>query len=106
MLRFFGRISQDKEFAIKLVQKLAQDVPPITLSSGGKAVSVNRVTRLLERTFSAAYAYQVEHGMGFVRRAIFANTFNWELKSVKYSDEFSKIATEGLVVALSKKVVV
>jgi len=106
MIGFFDRISADKKFAEKLVQKLAQDVPPITLSAGGKVVSVNRVTRLLERTFNAAQAYQAEHNMGFVRRALFANAFKWELKSVNYSEDFSKIATEGLVVALMKKAAV
>lgn len=103
MLGVFSRISADRDFAVKLVRKLAQDVPPIQLSSSGKSVSVNRVTRLLERTFNAASQYQREHSMGFVRRAMFANTFKWELKSVNYSDDFSRIATEGLVVALMKK---
>lgn len=103
MMGIFAQISMDKEFAIKLVRKLAQDVPPITLTAAGKVVSVNRVTRLLERTYSTVQAYQSEHNMGFIRRAIFANTFKWELKAVNYSDQFSKIATEGLVVALMKK---
>lgn len=103
MFGVFSKISADKDFAVKLVRKLAQDVPPIQLSSSGKSVSVNRVTRLLERTFNAASQYQREQSMGILRRAMFANAFKWELKAVNYSDDFSRIATEGLVVALTKK---
>lgn len=102
MFQIFARISADKEFVGSLVGKLVLNCPPISLKAEGKSASVNRVTRLLERTYSAATQYQAEHSMGMIRRAVFANSFRWALISAGYSEEFAKIATEGLVVALMK----
>lgn len=103
MIRLFSKFRSDKATAVALVSKLALNFPPISLKAEGKNSSVNRVTRLLERTYDAATQYQTEQSMGMLRRAIFANTFRWELMSVGYTEEFSKVATEGLVVALMKK---
>ena len=102
MFQVFSKISFDKEFVGSLVQKLVLNFPPISLKTEGKSASVNRVTRLLERTYLAANQYQAEQSMGIVRRAMFANAFRWALISAGYTTDFAKVATEGLVVALMK----
>ena len=102
MFQIFSKLSADKDFVGSLVGKLVLNFPPISLKAEGKSASVNRVTRLLERTYSAATQYQSEQSMGMVRRAMFANSFRWALVSAGYSNEFTKVATEGLVVALMK----
>lgn len=102
MFGFFAKLNSDKEAAAALVSKLVLNFPPISLKAEGKSSSVNRVTRLLERTYDAAKQYQSEEAMGMFRRAKFANAFRWQLMSAGYTEEFSKVATEGLVIALMK----
>jgi hypothetical protein len=97
------KYSLDKEFVAKLVKKLNDDVPPNLLGGGGKVLTVNRVTKLLERTFQAASSYQIEQRMGFIRRTVMVNNFKWALKEAGYSDEFVAAATEGLVMAFVKR---
>jgi hypothetical protein len=97
----FG-FSRDKAFAAQLVTALTKDLPPTAMDLSKGNVSVNKITRQLEKTYLAATAYQKEHKPGFMRRAILANNFRWGLKSAGYTDDFIAIATEGLVVELSK----
>lgn len=97
----FGHASL-QVFAQSLAQQLSKDLPPVLMSDRRKVLSVNKVTRLLDRTYQAASSYQQQHHMGFIKRAVLANSFKWELKHVKYPDDFVEMATEGLVVALCK----
>lgn len=91
-----------KEFAKRLALQLSKELPPVLLCDRRKVLSVNKVTRLLERTYQAAAAYQQEQHLGFIKRAVLANSFKWELKNVSYPEDFVNMATEGLVVALCK----
>lgn len=102
----FGLFSfvQEKEFARQLAQQLGKDIPARLMQDRRRVLSVNKITRLLERTYHAATEYQVLHGMGFVKRAVFANSFKWELKNAGYPEDFVDMATEGLVVQLTKSV--
>jgi hypothetical protein len=102
LLRFFNH-SEIKECARDLARRLAVEIPPKMVDQHRKLLSVNKLTRVLERAYEEASDYQKKNGLGFIKRAIFANTFRWELKSSGYSEEFITMATEGLVVKLSKK---
>ncbi|RYF32311.1 MAG: hypothetical protein EOO21_07000 [Comamonadaceae bacterium] len=97
----FG-FSRDGAFTKDLVARLTQELPPALMETRRKVLSVNKVTRQLERTFQAAAEYQREHRLGFIRRAFLANGFRWELKNSGYPDDFIDVAVEGLVVELSK----
>ncbi len=94
--------SRDSAFAKDLVARLTKELPPALMDERRKVLSVNKVTRQLEKTFEAAAAYQREHRIGFIRRAFLANGFRWELKSQGYPDDFVDVAVEGLVVELSR----
>lgn len=94
--------SKDAAFVNELVAALTKDLPPKLMDSRRGVLSVNKVTRQLEKTFQAAAAYHAEHRLGFIRRASFANSFRWELKGCGYPDDFVDMATEGLVVEVSK----
>lgn len=96
--------SKEKAFAQALAQQLKKDIPPILMQDRRKVLSVNKITRLLERTYQVATEYQQSHNLGFIKRAVLANTFKWELKSSGYPDDFVDMATEGLVVQISKLV--
>lgn len=99
MLKF----KQDKVRGNALAAALLTQVSPVMLRDNRKALSVNKITRVLEKTFIQATAYQAEQQMGFIRRSLFANAFQWALKEAAYPQDFVVMATEGLVVAISSK---
>ena len=98
----FG-FSRDTEFAKELVARLARELPSELMENRRKVLSVNKVTRQLESLYQAAATYQAQSKLGFLRRAVLANTFRWELKNGGYPEDFIDVATEGLVVELSRK---
>lgn len=91
-----------KSFAEDLAQSLTKDLPPNLILHSAKVVSANRVTTILERSYAKAATYQTEHDIGAIRRAALANAFRWKLKELGYPDGFVGVATEGLLVHLSK----
>jgi len=95
--------SAEKELIKNLVGNLSRSLPPAMLDTKRKLLSVNKVTRLLEELYKTIENYQQENQMGFIKRSIFANNFKWELKNLNYPEDFISMATEGLVIALSKK---
>lgn len=98
----FFSASAEKELARGLVSQLVKDLPPILMKDKRQILSVNKITRLLEKTYAAAARHQQAHRLGMVKRAILANHFKWELKNKDYPDDFVNIATEGLVMELTK----
>jgi len=99
----FLNFQKEKMFAAELVSQLVKEVPPDLMQKRRKSLSVNKVTRLLEKTYALVAKFQTENKMGFFRRSVFANAFRWELKNQNYPEDFATLATEGLVVALMKK---
>jgi hypothetical protein len=65
-------------------------------------LSVNKITRLLERTYALAADHRRKNRIGLLGQAVLANNFKWELKNAGYTEEFIDVATEGLVIELSK----
>jgi hypothetical protein len=97
----FG-FSRDSAFAKDLVARLTKELPPALMETRRKVLSVNKVTRQLEKAFQAAADYQRANRLGFIRRAVLANGFRWELKNSGYPNDFIDVAVEGLVVELTK----
>lgn len=93
----------DKAQACELASTIATQVSVKLLREDRRALSVNKITRVLEKTFLQASAYQAAQRMGFLRRSLFANTFQWALKEQAYPQDFVVMATEGLLVAISAK---
>jgi hypothetical protein len=85
------------------VDLLARDLAPADTQEGVHRLSVNRATRLLERTIRRAGDQQAESQWGMVNRALVANAFKWELLNRGYSRAFADVATEGLVVELARR---
>ena len=102
ILRYFSHVAE-KKLAKELVEKLVKELPPELMENRRKVLSVNKITRLLENSYKIAGGYQKENKIGFIKRAILANTFKWELKNKGFPDDFVDMATEGLVVALAAK---
>ena len=93
----------EKTLAKQLVEQILKNLSPKLMSERRQVLSAKKISRLLEQAYAIAKDYQVAHGLGMAKRAILANSFRWELKSCGYPDDFINVATEGLVVELSKK---
>ena len=100
--RLFNR-DAEKALAKELVEQIKKNLSPKLMSERRQVLSAKKISRLLEQSYDIARDYQVTHGLGMIKRAFLANSFRWELKSCGYPDDFIEVATEGLVVELSKK---
>ncbi len=101
----FGSISgkQVDEFAKSLAQELAKRYPPELDKGGQRKLSQKRLTSILEDTYNRAVDFRTQHKLGVYKKARLGNTFRWELKELGYSDKFVEIATEGLIVYISRE---
>ena len=93
----------DKARAQDLVSAISTQVSATLLRDKRQTLSVNKITRVLEKTFAQARNYQAEQRMGFLRRSLFAHAFQWALKDRGYPQDFITTATQGLVFALAGK---
>ena len=92
------------QFAKDLAQDVAKRYPP-AMDKGGaeRRISQKRLTTILEDTFSKAVEFRQQHKLGVYKKARLGNTFRWELQEMGYSEKFIELATEGLVVYISRK---
>ena len=89
-------------FAKDLVASLAKRYPPALDVSPEKRVSENRLTKVLEETLAQAVDFQSKHKLGVVGKAKLGNEFRWQLKEMGYTEKFIDIATEGLMVYVTR----
>jgi hypothetical protein len=89
-------------FAGELATGLAKRYPPAIDASPDKRVSENRLTRVLEETLSRAVEFQSTHKLGVFGKAKLGNEFKWRLKELGYTEKFIEVATEGLMVHLTR----
>jgi hypothetical protein len=90
------------EFAKELAQTVAKRFPPALEKSPERRVSPNRITKVLEDALEKAADYGKSRRLGMYKKARLANAFKWQLKDLGYSDNFVEVATEGLVVYLTR----
>jgi len=95
-----------KAFAEQMVEDIVKRYPQRLDADAGKRPSVNRLTRIVEDVCNKAQAFQQEHKLGWLGKARLSNTFKWALKERGYQDDFVNLATEALVVYLSKPMTV
>jgi hypothetical protein len=101
----FGSVSgKDIDvFAKGLVQELAKRYPPALDKGNERKISQKRLTTILEDTFASAIEFQRKHKLGIYKKARLGNTFRWEMQDMGYSEKFVELATEGLVVYITRK---
>ncbi|MDB5814911.1 MAG: hypothetical protein JWN23_2028 [Rhodocyclales bacterium] len=104
LFRLFNH-EAEKTLALELAAHFVKNIPPKLMDQRRQVLSANKVSRLLEQAFEKAKDHQEKVGMGFIKRAILANMFKWELKNNGYPQDFIEVATEGLVVELSRKTI-
>lgn len=91
------------EMAQSLVQELVKRYPPALDKPGAKKLSAARISRILEDIYERASRFQRERRLGLYKKAKLSNTFKWAMKEQGYSEAFIEMATEGLVVYMTRK---
>jgi hypothetical protein len=98
----FARPDVD-EFAKALAQDVAKRYPPALDQDVAKRPSVNRLTRIVEDVCTKAVEYQSSHKLGWLGKAKLGNAFRWELTAMGYKKDFVELATEAVIVHLSRR---
>jgi len=91
-----------KAFVNAIAEKLTKRYPPEVDTNPAKRVSANRLTRILEETYAEARAFQQENKLGVLGKARLGTDFKWALKERGYSAPFIEVATEGLMVMITR----
>lgn len=110
---FFSSVSGSEvdDFGKALARELAEKYPPTMENpkddnkrAAPKASTLERrLTQLLETLYGKALTFKSEKKLGIYKRARLGNAFRWELDQLGYSKKFVEVATEGMVVFLSRK---
>lgn len=103
LLKKIFKTSEVDAVAKSLAQMLAKRYPPSLESAQAKKISVDRVARVLEDVVAKAVEFHRANPLGIYGKAKFGNAFRWELKELGYSEKFVELATEGLIVHLTRK---
>ncbi len=101
IFKLFGASKVD-EFAKNLAQDIAKRYPPAIANNPERMVSQKRLTTILEEAFNRAHHFNHEQKLGMYKKAKLGNTFKWELKEMGYDKKFVEMATEGLIVYLTR----
>jgi len=90
------------EFATTLANTLAKRYPPALDINPEKKVSQARLTKVLEETLAQAAEFQRQHKLGMFGKAKLGNEFKWQLKELGYTEKFIDVATEGLMIYVTR----
>jgi hypothetical protein len=101
----FGLFSGSKkitDFARELAGNLSKRYPPALDVNPEKKISANRLTKVLEEALASASQFQRDNRLGVYGKAKLGNEFKWQLKELGYSEQFIEVATEGLMVYVTR----
>jgi len=102
MIKLFSTSEVDK-FAKDLAKDIGERYPVAVANDPARKVSANRLTAILEDAFGQASDFASKNKLGAFKKAKLGNTFRWELKEMGYDDKFVEVATEGLIVYVTRK---
>jgi hypothetical protein len=91
------------DFAESLVSNIAKRYPPELENSGTTSLSEKAITNILEDNCKKAQNFVREKNLGVYKKARLGNTFRWKLTEAGYSDAFVEMATESIIVYVTKK---
>lgn len=101
ILKFFST-RKVTEFAKGLAQDVAKRYPPAIANNPAQMVSQKRLSGILEDAFTRAAEFNQENRLGWYKKAKLGNEFRWELKEMGYDEKFIDVATEGLIVYVTR----
>jgi hypothetical protein len=90
-------------FARELAENIAKRYPPAIDQDPSKRPSVNRMTRIVEDACRQAREFQLANRLGWIGKARLGNSFRWALTEMGYRSDFVDLATEAIVVEISRK---
>jgi hypothetical protein len=90
------------QFAKSLAVEISKRYPPSLDQAKEKKISQNRIARVLEDAYKKAIEFKSGKQIGVYRKARLGNTFRWELTELGYSKPFIDMATEGLIVYITR----
>ena len=90
------------EFAKSLAKDVAKRYPPAIANNPAQMVSQKRLSGILEEAFTRAAEFNQENKLGWFKKAKLGNEFRWELKELGYDQKFIEVATEGLIVYVTR----
>jgi hypothetical protein len=90
------------DFARSLADTIAKRYPPALDQDPAKRPSVNRMTRIIEDACRQAVEFNADRRLGWLGKARLGNAFRWELVELGYRKEFVDMATEAIVVYVSR----
>jgi hypothetical protein len=102
MFSLFPKTKAVNAFAKELVASLAKRYPPALDLSAEKKISANRLTKVLEDALGKAADFQRENKLGVFGKAKLGNEFRWQLKELGYTEKFVEMATEGLMIYITR----
>ena len=85
-----------------LAQELARRYPLTLDGKGMPRISADRLSKILEKVYRNAQSIQADKKFSYFHKTRLCHAFKWHLLDSGYSREFVDLATEGLVVYLSK----
>ena len=85
-----------------MADDVARRFPPTLENAKSGGVSANRVTNALERAYAKAEEIHKANPLGWFRKAKLGQLFKLRLQELGYSEAFVDVATEGLIVTLTK----
>lgn len=85
-----------------MANNLLKSYPPSLEAIKKKKLSVDRISKILEKIYADAQAFKTTNNMGLFGKTRLCHAFKWQLTELGYSKSFVDVATEGLVVYLSK----
>lgn len=94
--------SDVSEFAKTLATNLSKRYPPSIDAAAEKKISEARLTKVLEDVLNQATEFQRQHQLGLFGKAKLGNEFRWQLKELGYTEKFIEVATEGLMVYVTR----
>ena len=90
-------------FAKSLAVDISKRYPPAFDQNKEKKVSQNRIAKVLEDAYRKAVEFESNKNLGVYKKARLGNSFRWELTELGYSKTFIDMATEGLIVYITRK---
>lgn len=104
-MQFLKRLTKSSDieaFAEGLVQQLIKRYPPALDNEPSKRPSVNRLTRILEDACARSVEFKNTKKLGWLGKAKLGNHFRWALIQAGYRKEFAELATEAIVLHISR----
>lgn len=101
ILEFFST-RKVTDFAKALAQDVAKRYPAAIANNPAQMVSQKRLSGILEEAFTRAAEFNREYKLGWYKKSKLANEFKWELKELGYDEKFIHVATEGLLVYVTR----